>query len=420
MAKENQDRQAVISKEIGLDSEEKRAAHSSQADGDNTELKPQAEEPLAAHRQSDKFSPAKVEAAPAKDRKPLGKWAQMHPRIVKASVLLHLLLLVAAVGSASLAVREAQQENQARQAEQQAVENYEKAQKDAEVAKGRLRRAEEAEQARTKEREEARAAVKEERRSADDAKAVLAFLQYNVFLAPGRPTSWSKEGLGKEVTLRKAVDAAASKLGGAIPDRPLVEASIREILGASYSDLGEAEQAVKQFERAFELRKEWLGPDDHLTGECRNKLAVAYRDAGRTDAASELFDLPSSSSSASALALEGSVLLSQKKPVEAELKLRECLVIRQRTQPDAWTTFHTMEMLGEALLEQKNFKGAEPLLLSGYEGMKQRESNIPSQDKIHLDRALERLVQLYGIWGRKDKAAKWRKELEVAKASKKP
>ena len=31
-------------------------------------------------------------------------------------------------------------------------------------------------------------------------------------------------------------------------------------------------------------------------------------------------------------------------------------------------------MLGEALLEQKKYPEAEPLLLSGYEGMKQREA----------------------------------------------
>src|SRR5208283_258415 len=37
---------------------------------------------------------------------------------------------------------------------------------------------------------------------------------------------------------------------------------------------------------------------------------------------------------------------------------------------------------------------AEPLLLAGYEGMKQRGKTIPPQGKIRLPEAIERLVQL--------------------------
>ena len=50
--------------------------------------------------------------------------------------------------------------------------------------------------------------------------------------------------------------------------------------------------------------------------------------------------------------------------------------------------------------------------------MKQREAKIPLQSKIRLTEALERLVQLYDAIGKKDEAAKWRKELETAKAVK--
>jgi len=111
------------------------------------------------------------------------------------------------------------------------------------------------------------------------------------------------------------------------------------------------------------------------------------------------------------------MLLAQKKPDEAELKLRECLTIRQSIQSDDWTTFDTKSMLGEALLEQKKYAEAEPLLLSGYEGLKQHEARIPSQDKARFSKALECLVQLYEDWGKKDKAAQWRKELETVEAA---
>jgi tetratricopeptide (TPR) repeat protein len=200
----------------------------------------------------------------------------------------------------------------------------------------------------------------------------------------------------------------------------LAEASIRETLGSTYLDLEEPAPAVKQLERALALREAMLGDDHPATLACRNKLAVAYRRAGRPADASRLYDQDlNSSSHASALAIRGSALLSQKKPVEAELKLRECLAIREKLQPDDWTTFDTKSQLGEALLEQKKYAHAEPLLLSGYEGLKQREAQIPSLDKAHLAKALARLVRLYEAQNNKDKAAQWRKELERAEAAKK-
>ncbi len=69
-----------------------------------------------------------------------------------------------------------------------------------------------------------------------------------------------------------------------------------------------------------------------------------------------------------------------------------------------------------ALLGQKRYADAEPLLLAGYEGMRQREKMIPEQGKIRLLRAVERLVQLNEATGKKDEAARWRKELEAIKA----
>ncbi len=76
-------------------------------------------------------------------------------------------------------------------------------------------------------------------------------------------------------------------------------------------------------------------------------------------------------------------------------------------------------MLGGALLGQKKYADAEPLLLAGYEGMKQREKTIPPPGKVRIPEAVERLVQLYEAMDKKDDAAKWRKELESIKAAQK-
>src|SRR3954471_6441893 len=110
------------------------------------------------------------------------------------------------------------------------------------------------------------------------------------------------------------------------------------------------------------------GSSNPETAECRNQLAIAYRLAKSPTQGQHLFERNTSSPAhASALVARGATLLHEKKPAEAELKLRESLTIRQRIQPDDWTTFETKSLLGEALLDQKKFGDAEPLLLSGYD-----------------------------------------------------
>ncbi len=51
--------------------------------------------------------------------------------------------------------------------------------------------------------------------------------------------------------------------------------------------------------------------------------------------------------------------------------------------------------------------------------MKQREAKIPASAKVRLTEALERLVQLYEAMGKKDDAARWRKELDATKTAQK-
>ena len=67
-------------------------------------------------------------------------------------------------------------------------------------------------------------------------------------------------------------------------------------------------------------------------------------------------------------------------------------------------------MLGGSLLGQKKYDEAEPQLLAGYEGLKQREKTIPDQGKARLPEALERLARLDEATGKQDEAAKWRAE----------
>lgn len=126
-------------------------------------------------------------------------------------------------------------------------------------------------------------------------------------------------------------------------------------------------------------------------------------------------DGPDSVKYATALTSLGSTLLQQQKWSEAESVLRASLAIRERQAVQTWTSSNTRSMIGGALLGQQDFANAEPLLLQGYSGLKERESEIPSEAKILLTQAVERLVQLYDAWGQAEKAAEWRVKLDAQK-----
>ncbi|MCA8942756.1 MAG: tetratricopeptide repeat protein [Planctomycetes bacterium] len=110
----------------------------------------------------------------------------------------------------------------------------------------------------------------------------------------------------------------------------------------------------------------------------------------------------------SALAGLGSVLLEQGKYAEAEPVLRECLAIRTEKQPDSWLRYNAMSLLGEVLLGEGRYAEAEPLLLEGYENMDPPAEALRRGRKIQ---ALERIVELYGTWGKPEEAERWRLKL---------
>jgi non-specific serine/threonine protein kinase/serine/threonine-protein kinase len=379
------------------------------------------------------------------------------------------------------------------------------------------------------------------------ARAVLAFFQDKV-LAAARGKDYG--GLGGDVTLLQAMAAAEPGMAAAFADQPLVEASIRRVmgriyvfggqsalaiqnheraralllsnlgrghpdtlhsttqliealswsgkseraialleetipllkansgpadvntllhtklLGLLYEQTGKPERVVPLFEDALARMKKTLGPKDPNTLTVMEALAKAYRATGKLDQALPLFqealqlmkdvgvtrgptlfeymknlasayeaarkhpeavrlyqellslqrqeEAADSPVLAETLASLGNCLLHTGNPEKAEPLLRECLTIRQKRQPDDWATFDNQSLLGGSLLAQKKYADAEPLLLLGYKGLKQRQANVPAGLRVErLIEALERLVRLYDAWARPDEAAKWRKELEA-------
>jgi eukaryotic-like serine/threonine-protein kinase len=107
--------------------------------------------------------------------------------------------------------------------------------------------------------------------------------------------------------------------------------------------------------------------------------------------------------------------LQQQKFAEAASLFRDYRSARSKESPSDWTTFHAQSLQGAALLAGKDFASAEPLLIGGYDGLKQHESQIPAESRSVLTDVMRRLVQLYDGWGKKDKADEWRKKLEGQK-----
>ena len=89
---------------------------------------------------------------------------------------------------------------------------------------------------------------------------------------------------------------------------------------------------------------------------------------------------------------------------------RECLAIREKQEPDDWRTFNTRSLLGGALLGQKKYTDAEPFLLKGFQGMKEREKSIPPPLTYILSEALDRLIQLYTETNKPAEVKKWQAE----------
>jgi serine/threonine protein kinase len=221
----------------------------------------------------------------------------------------------------------------------------------------------------------------------------------------------------------ETVKLKKAKLGA---DHPNTLISMHN-LAMCYQEAGKIDLALPLFQETLKLQKAKLGTDHPNTLATMNNIASAYLVAGRSDDALPFFDQfltgqrrqegANSARFAAILAQVSTELLKAKQFAAAETYIRECLGICEKEVPNAWTTFNTKSLLGGSLLGQQHYADAEPLLLAGYEGMKQRATTIPKESQVRLADAAQRLVQLYETWDKPIESAKWKKELdEISRA----
>jgi tetratricopeptide (TPR) repeat protein len=134
-------------------------------------------------------------------------------------------------------------------------------------------------------------AVRAEHQAKELQAAGLNLLEFfrDRFLAAAKPKG-QKGGLGANVTIRAALEAAAPHVADVFRDQPWAEASLRCVFGQTYVYMGEWELAARQYARALEHGRAWWGSDDPVTLEMMASLAIAYRAVGKLDQAVPLLE----------------------------------------------------------------------------------------------------------------------------------
>jgi tetratricopeptide (TPR) repeat protein len=220
-----------------------------------------------------------------------------------------------------------------------------------------------------------------------------------------------------DLTLRQQ----QSKLG---PDHPDTLNSQTQLAGALYL-AGRYAEAIRLHDAALKARESKLGSGHPETFNSRSNLAADYEALGRWADAEALrrenLSRRRASGTLDQLKLAGDLvelsrdLVPQGKSVEAESLLRECVAIRDRAIPDDWRRFFAMSLLGRAVLDQRRYDEAEPLIVAGYEGLKAREVKIPATSKPHLHDAAKQVVRPYEAWGKPERARAWAAKVGAAK-----
>jgi tetratricopeptide (TPR) repeat protein len=257
--------------------------------------------------------------------------------------------------------------------------------------------------------------------------------------------------------LEPAVRLARSKMGA----EHVTTLMTMTILASAYRGTGRLNDAIPLCETIYETRKARLGIDTHATLIAMSNLALAYDAVGRDAEAMPLYELALERSKiklgvdhpqtltvmcnlASALTTLGQVdraipiyeaaletmktrygphdvniLRTSKglaqaylrsRPERAEALLRDLLAFYQQSSPDDWHTFEIRTLLGAALLAQKRYAAAEPLLIDGYKGLEFRKASIPVPKHQINPEAHERIVALYQAWDKRNEAEAWKNQ----------
>ncbi|MBI1825573.1 MAG: serine/threonine protein kinase [Planctomycetes bacterium] len=221
-----------------------------------------------------------------------------------------------------------------------------------------------------KTREAQRVAIQrsdESQRSAAKAMAVNNFLQE--MLSSVDPA----KSLGREITIRQALDEAAVKIeSGTLKDQPAIEADLRTTIGTTYLGLGHYDEAEPQLRAALDIRRRLCSDACEDVAVSLTNLAYVYSAQGRhAEEESILRDAlemqtrlhgPKHADVASTMQSLGAALRSQQKLAEAEPFYRNALIMRRELLPaEHLDVAQSINSLALLLQDKGDAVGAEPL-----------------------------------------------------------
>jgi serine/threonine protein kinase len=176
-----------------------------------------------------------------------------------------------------------------------------------------------------------------------------------------------------ETLMIQALDAGRRVLGPEHPDTLMGMVGLAHMYGLQ----GRYREAEPLFLKVLEARRRVLGAEHPLSVHILGEL--------------------------------GEVILAERRYFAAGQVLRDALRMYDKTHLDHWRRYWVASMLGASLDAQGDHAQAEPLLLAGYNGMKERAGIIPADNRPSISQARAAIVRLYEAWGKPGKAEEWRR-----------
>ncbi|MEZ5357767.1 MAG: serine/threonine-protein kinase [Candidatus Zixiibacteriota bacterium] len=192
-----------------------------------------------------------------------------------------------------------------------------------------------------------------------------------------------------------------------------VTASLGALAGLLRSK-GDHEGAIEAYEEALAIMTKLTGREHSYVGGLMSSLANAYNDLEKYDTALALFtdakdiltkSLPASHPNQAYVYVGmGLSLTYLNRFDEAEEALRRGVETRRKGLPEGhWMTGVAESCLGLCLMKEHKFEEAETSLVAGYTLL----YNHFGIDNRITQKALQRIVELYELWGKEDKAAEY-------------
>jgi tetratricopeptide (TPR) repeat protein len=199
--------------------------------------------------------------------------------------------------------------------------------------------------------------------------------------------------------------------------------STMQRLANDYFWAGRFADSIKLHEELLPHLTSQFGPKNRDTIWCLICFAYACQEAGKLEQAERLLGealrySQSREDSRNRRLSEANIcgwlartMVLQKRYEDAEPLAQKAVASFEKLQPDSERRFYWLSLLGAVYMGQRQFAKAEPLLLQGYEGMKEREALFPSGKRSRFPEVAERVVRFYEVAEQPENARMWQEKL---------